>query len=177
MKKEHIKRLVSKGNAVFTEKTQKTPHKFVPDGAIMGNGDLGAVIKNEDNGFSFLIGKNDFWRIPCIGETKEERYERLMKHQNMRRTGVRILPVGWMNVKIEGMDNNEFKTIQSIYEAVTETEIVFPDGKIYVKSWICATQNTLIIEFEKTFDIIIPDEHAERIYTVADAINYIEACK
>lgn len=35
----------------------------------------------------------------------------------------------------------------------------------------------LIMEFEKTFDIIIPDEHAERFYTVADAINYIEACK
>lgn len=146
--KEYVKKLVSKGNAVITEKTKRTPDKFVPDGAILGNGDLGAVIKNENNGFSYLMGKNDFWRIPCIGETKEERYERLINHQNMRRTGVRIMPVGWINVEIDGMDNNIFKTVQSIYEAVTETEFEFPDGNIYVKSWICATQNTLVVEFE-----------------------------
>lgn len=33
----------------------------------------------------------------------------------------------------------------------------------------------LIMEFEKEFGIKIPDEAAEKIQTVADAINYIEA--
>ena len=33
----------------------------------------------------------------------------------------------------------------------------------------------LIMEFEKAFGINIPDDQAERITTVADAINYIEA--
>lgn len=33
----------------------------------------------------------------------------------------------------------------------------------------------LIMEFEKEFGIKIPDEEAEKIQTVADAINYIEA--
>ncbi len=32
----------------------------------------------------------------------------------------------------------------------------------------------LIMEFEKEFDITIPDEDAEKISTVGDAINYIE---
>lgn len=32
----------------------------------------------------------------------------------------------------------------------------------------------LIMEFEKEFDIQIPDEDAEKIATVGDAINYIE---
>ena len=33
----------------------------------------------------------------------------------------------------------------------------------------------LIMEFEKAFDIQIPDEAAEKIVTVGDAIKYIEA--
>lgn len=32
----------------------------------------------------------------------------------------------------------------------------------------------LIMEFEKIFDITIPDEEAENIATVGDAISYIE---
>jgi acyl carrier protein len=32
----------------------------------------------------------------------------------------------------------------------------------------------LIMEFEKEFDIAIPDEQAEKISTVGDAIKYIE---
>ncbi|MBI1306462.1 MAG: acyl carrier protein [Bacteroidetes bacterium] len=33
----------------------------------------------------------------------------------------------------------------------------------------------LIMEFEKEFNIAIPDEQAEKIVTVGDAISYIEA--
>ena len=33
----------------------------------------------------------------------------------------------------------------------------------------------LIMEFEKTFDISIPDEQAENIQTVGQAIEYLEA--
>ncbi len=35
----------------------------------------------------------------------------------------------------------------------------------------------LIMEFEKEFGIQIPDEKAETIQTVGDAVNYIEAAK
>lgn len=35
----------------------------------------------------------------------------------------------------------------------------------------------LIMEFEKEFDLKIPDEDAEKIATVGDAISYIEANK
>lgn len=35
----------------------------------------------------------------------------------------------------------------------------------------------LIMEFEKEFDIQIPDEDAEKIATVGDAISYVEAHK
>jgi len=33
----------------------------------------------------------------------------------------------------------------------------------------------LIMEFEKEFNIAIPDDHAEKIQTVAQAVEYIEA--
>ncbi len=35
----------------------------------------------------------------------------------------------------------------------------------------------LIMEFEKQFEVSIPDDQAEKISTVADAIAYIEAHK
>jgi len=35
----------------------------------------------------------------------------------------------------------------------------------------------LIMEFEKEFDIAIPDEEAEKIGTVGDAITYLEKAK
>jgi acyl carrier protein len=35
----------------------------------------------------------------------------------------------------------------------------------------------LIMEFEKEFDISIPDEDAEKIQTVGDAVSYIESQK
>ena len=35
----------------------------------------------------------------------------------------------------------------------------------------------LIMEFEKEFDMAIPDDQAEKIGTVGDAINYIESNK
>ena len=38
-------------------------------------------------------------------------------------------------------------------------------------------QVELIMEFEKAFDLQIPDAEAEKITTVGDAINYIEAHK
>ncbi len=33
----------------------------------------------------------------------------------------------------------------------------------------------LIMEFEKEFDIAIPDDHAEKVGTVGDTIKYIES--
>ena len=33
----------------------------------------------------------------------------------------------------------------------------------------------LIMEFEKTFDISIPDEQAEKIQTVGQAVDYLES--
>ena len=35
----------------------------------------------------------------------------------------------------------------------------------------------LIMEFEKEFDISIPDEQAEEIQTVGDAVSYLENAK
>jgi len=35
----------------------------------------------------------------------------------------------------------------------------------------------LIMEFEKEFDIAIPDEEAEKIGTVGDAVTYLEKAK
>ncbi|MCI9625355.1 MAG: hypothetical protein HFI90_01085 [Clostridia bacterium] len=45
------------------------------DGAVLGNGDMGAVVRTEADGFAFLLGKNDFWRQQQLYETKQQQGE------------------------------------------------------------------------------------------------------
>ena len=69
----YVKRLVDKGKAVITSATEHTPSRKAVDGPALGNGDMGAVIRTEEDGYVFLLGKNDFWRQPYLYETAEQR--------------------------------------------------------------------------------------------------------
>ena len=56
-------------------------------------------------------------------------------------------------------------------EVVPEASFTAPLGAASLE------QGELIMEFEKAFDLQIPDADAEKIQTVGDAISYLEAHK
>ena len=65
----------------------------------------------------------------------------------------------------------KFKQNYSIYKLKT-TKLCLKSHQKYADSLDTVE---LIMEFEKEFGISIPDDQAEKIQTVGDAISYIEA--
>ena len=37
----------------------------------MGNGDVSVAVRTEEDGYMFLLGKNDFWRQPYLYKGKQ----------------------------------------------------------------------------------------------------------
>ena len=77
------------------------------------------------------------------------------------------------------MSEIQSKVVESIVNklVVKESEVV-PEASFTAHLGADSLdQVELIMEFEKAFDLQIPDTEAEKIQTVGDAISYIEANK
>lgn len=151
MNHEYIKKLVEKGTVRMDKPTGHTPSRGAVDGPVMGNGDLGTVMRTEQDGYVFLFGKNDFWRQPQLYMT-EQQYKEMLLTETCRRTGGRILPVGWMRLSIKGLKQTNYEMIQSIYDACIITNIGWGGSVLRMKSWLCAEQNTFVAELENLSD-------------------------
>jgi acyl carrier protein len=83
----------------------------------------------------------------------------------------------WQNLNLEIMSDiaNKVKSIIVDKLGVDEKEVT-PTAS-FTNDLGADSLDTveLIMEFEKEFNIAIPDEQAEKIGTVGDAISYIEA--
>ena len=75
------------------------------------------------------------------------------------------------------MDNLEARVKKVIAEKLGVDEATIKNEASFVDDLGADSLDTveLIMEFEKEFNIAIPDEQAEKIATVGDAIAYIEA--
>jgi alpha-L-fucosidase 2 len=47
--------------AIITDKPSRSGTQSIPDGALAGNGDVGLILGNSENGVRFFISKVDFW--------------------------------------------------------------------------------------------------------------------
>ena len=84
-----------------------------------------------------------------------------------------------INYKIQIMSDVQSKVVEIIVDklGVKESEVT-PEASFTNHLGADSLDTVeLIMEFEKAFDIQIPDEDAEKIATVGDAISYIEAHK
>lgn len=146
---DKIQQLVNKGTVVLTKGTEHTPARKAIDGPVIGNGDIGVAVRTEEDGYTFLLGKNDFWRQPYLYETKKARKEKLLGEE-CRRTGGRILPVGWMRLKFAGMNRNKFHIVQDIYQARVEMMDPWEEGTLRLNCWVANSQNIFVVELENT---------------------------
>ena len=144
---DKIRQLVDKGTVVMTGRTEHTPARKAIDGPVIGNGDVGVAVRTEENGYTFLLGKNDFWRQPYLYETKKARREKLLG-ENCRRTGGRLLPVGWMRLKFAGIQQETFSMVQNIYEARVEITARSDHGEIVLNTWVANSSNVLVVEIK-----------------------------
>jgi len=56
-------RIVCTHAILFTEPARAVPTSGMPDGPLLGNGDLGVVQAGPPEALAFYIGKNDFWGV------------------------------------------------------------------------------------------------------------------
>ena len=77
------------------------------------------------------------------------------------------------------MENIEAKVKKVVADKLGIDEATIKDDASFIEDLGADSLDTveLIMEFEKEFDIQIPDDKAETIATVGDAIAFIEAAK
>jgi acyl carrier protein len=73
------------------------------------------------------------------------------------------------------MSDVQSKVVSIIVDKLGVAPEEVTDGASFVNDLGADSLDTveLIMEFEKEFDIAIPDEQAEKIQTVGDAVSYI----
>jgi len=141
--------LVEKGIAHMTSPPKNIPTQLVVDAPILGNGDLGAAVGGDGAKQVFYLGKNDFWTQAHLGETAAQHQDRLLNKEG-RRTGSRIVAAGWLEVTIPQLEGAPYKVDQDPYLAEVRGD--FKQGKAHARftSFICAVQNTLVVEVENS---------------------------
>jgi len=142
-----IRNLVEKGIARMTEPPKRIPDQLVVDAPLMGNGDVGVAIGDNGANQIFYIGKNDFWTQAHLGESEEARKQRLL-YKEGRRSGSRIVAAGWLEVLIPQLTGCPYLAYQDPYLAEVRGDFKNGDAHARFTSFVCATQNTLVVEVE-----------------------------
>ena len=99
--------------------------------------------------------------------------------QNYHGNVIELFPNNCLTKNLRIMSDVQKKVVEIIVDklGVKESEVV-PEASFTNHLGADSLDTVeLIMEFEKAFDIQIPDEDAEKIATVGDAISYIEAHK
>ena len=74
-----------------------SPTQLEAEGFPMGNGNIGGMIWNNDNGIELQINKNDLWSKP----DKEENDLSVLKHAARLKIDFGIPVFSWIHLKIE----------------------------------------------------------------------------
>jgi len=144
---EEVRHLVEKGTAYLTRPPQRIPSDTVIDAPLLGNGDLGAAIGGDGAKQVFYLGKNDFWSQAHLGETQQQRKNRLL-YKEGRRTGTHILAAGWLEVAIPQLEGCSYSAQQDPYLAEVRALYRKESACARYTSFLCAVQNTLVVELE-----------------------------
>ena len=113
----------------ITRKPEQSGKKSIPDGAINGNGDLGIILGNCENGMRIYISKADLW-------------QGIESHD---RGGLK--PLGYIDIPVSEKLYNNYYVEQDMDKG--ELRCVFKDGadlcEIHVRA--CRTENSIMLEF------------------------------
>lgn len=138
----------------FEKPPVKIPSESVVDAPLIGNGDIGVAMGGDAGDLSFYIGKNDFWTQAHVGETWEQRSERLLSHDGdrERRTGSHIKTFGHIDIKIPGVNSSDYHVTQDILHGELRGDMGITgfenEGGYKITAFTPRNENLLIIEME-----------------------------
>ena len=111
--------------AVFGAPPQHVPTRGMPDGPLLGNGDVGVVLAGPSEAQEFYIGKNDFWR----SEPQP-----------------RILAVGGMTMDMPALMGATYRQEQDLARAEVRGTFTKDGLAMRTRSWVAAEENLLVTE-------------------------------
>ena len=116
-----------KYSAVFTEPPKNIPTYYMPDGPLLGNGDLGVALAGPAEEQRFYIGKNDWWGY---GDN------------------TRAMPVGGLTLAIKELKGASYRQEQDL--ALAEVRGSFTNGEVAVqtRSFVDTHSNLLVTELK-----------------------------
>jgi alpha-L-fucosidase 2 len=131
--------IVRRHTAIRTDPTGQTPHIHLPDGNLLGNGDIGVVVAGGPDRQTFYIGKNDFW-VPCT------------RFGYLRGTGIgqQNYPIGGVSVTIPALAGARFFQEMDLHQAESRSVFAKENLSVRYNAKVVATENVLIVELENS---------------------------
>ncbi len=129
---EDNKGIVSRHTVVFRTPPEHVPVSGVPDGPLMGNGDIGAAVGGPAELQTFYLGKNDFW------------YAREGGGEGVPHGGPRM--VGGVDVAIPDLAGADYAAEQRLTDATVATTLSRGETSVTLRGWVAATENALVVE-------------------------------
>jgi hypothetical protein len=120
--------IVNQHTGIFASPPRSVPTRGMPDGPLLGNGDVGVVLAGPPEAQVFYIGKNDFWtRTPAKAK---------------------VINVGHLELNIPALQGASYRQEQDMSRA--EVRGTFTKGGLTVRtrSWVDASTNLLLTELQ-----------------------------
>ncbi len=118
--------IVGQHVAVFNKPPGGVPTNGMPDGPLLGNGDVGVVLAGPPEVQNFYIGKNDFW-TSTPGNAK-------------------VITVGRMELAIPALQGASYRQEQDMAHAEVRGTFVKDGLTVTARTWVDANENLLVSE-------------------------------
>ena len=115
-------------SAVFTVPPQHVPTAGMPDGPLLGNGDVGVVLAGPPEAQAFYIGKNDFWT----------------RHPG----NAKVITVGRVELNLPGLEGATYRQEQDLARAEVRGAFIKGGLTVRTRSWVDANANLLITKVQ-----------------------------
>lgn len=114
--------------AVFDRPPESVPTNAMPDGPLLGNGDVGVALAGPPEAQRFYIGKNDFWT----------------RHPG----NARVITVGSIKLSIPALQGADYRQEQDLARAEVRGSFAKEGLTVRTRSWMDATTNLLLTEVQ-----------------------------
>jgi hypothetical protein len=121
---------------VFTSPPRHVPTRGMPDGPLLGNGDVGVVLAGPPEAQRFHIGKNDFWTAfqgPPNAQVQSK-----------------VLTVGRLELEIPELRGAAYRQEQDLAKAEVRGTFTKDALTVHTRSWVDASENLLFVEVTST---------------------------
>lgn len=119
---------------ILKDLPKRLPSQKIPDGPLLGNGDMAVAMGLAPERLQFWLAKNDFWRLKT------------------GKGGARVF--GWLSLEFPALldegtkSKRSVRAEQALADGTVSTRITSQAGEteLTVRSWVSATENLLVVE-------------------------------